>query len=156
MKKHYILTLGLGLLTAFLALSLSSCYSDDGWDDGPGPWGNSFYDNRLNGWWELVQADDMLVGRYDTNYLDFLGDGRGYYYYYRNGQPYSERMRYYCQDSGNTSTIYQINLKYGNSAPTTMTYWFTDNNGRVLWLQWLTDSGRTVTYLYRRVGGAPW
>lgn len=36
-----------------------------------------------------------------------------------------------------------------------MAYWFSDGDTS-LWLQWKTNSGRIVTYLYTRVGATPW
>lgn len=158
MKTRYLLsTIGGGMLLAICSLAFTSCDVEDEWYDGPSGWGNAFYDSRLEGIWQLVQADGIDVGRYDTNYLDFLGDGRGYYYYYRIGEPYSERMKYYCQESDSPSSRYQINLQYEYSSPVTMSYWFSDSTGRVLWLSWYDNNiDRTVTYLYRPVKGAPW
>lgn len=155
--RHLNPTLLGALLIAAIPLLLTSCYTDDDWyDDGPG-WNNGFYDGRLEGWWELVQADGVNVGRYDTNYMDFLGGGRGYYYYYNNGHPYSERLTYYCQESASPSSRYQINIRYEDGTVSTMSYWFTDSTGIALWLSWYDNSiGRTVTYLYRPVNGAPW
>lgn len=153
MKKHLNHILLLIIFTALSTGFLSSCVTDDDWGYYPDG-GNAFYDSRLEGWWVLTQANGQNVTYYDTNYLEFLGSGRGYYYYYVNGREYSERMTYFCQESGSPSSRFQINLQYGNSQPTTMTYWFTDNNDS-LWLQWLTASG-TVTYLYRPYTGTPW
>lgn len=153
MKRH-LLPIMLAI-TALLSLGMFTSCGDDGpWYDGPGGWDNSFYDNRLIGTWELIQANESSVGPNDTNYLYFRGEGRGTYYYQERGQRYSEPLSYYCQESSSPSSMYQINLKYGNGNPTTMTYWFT-NSGNSLWLQWLTNSG-TITYLYQAVNGVPW
>ena len=143
------------LLTAFaVAGGLSSCgYEDDWYPVAPNGWNNTFYDRNLNGCWQLVQANSMPVSRFDTNYLEFYGNGRGRYYYYDHGQPYSERIAYWCQVSGLGTSRYQININYEYSSPVTMSYWFTAGN--TLWLQWTTASG-PVTYLYRAVNGVNW
>ncbi len=135
---------------------LTSCTDSDYWPYSPPPgWGsNYFYDSRLYGQWELTQANSYPVGRYDTNYMDFRNNGRGWYYYYQNGRPYSEQMAYFCQRSNSNTTDYQINVQYEDGAATTMAYWFTDN-GNTLWLQWLSGA-QTNTYLYTRVSYIPW
>lgn len=148
MKKLSLLTLGLMLLPA---LSLTSCGEDDWYPSPPYGW-DSFYDNRLDGYWQLVQANDAPVGQFDTNWLYFNGNGRGMYYYYSKGERYSERIGYYCQDSSYGSSRYQINIQYEYGNPATMNYWFT---GSTLWMQWFT-SNRTITYLYRPVNSVNW
>lgn len=144
------------LLSAiFLSLALSACYVDDGWyPEPPYGWNDTFYDARLDGYWQLVQINGANIGGYDTNYLYFNGDGRGFYYYYQNRRQYWENTAYWCQDSNNGATDYQINLQYETGSPSTMNYWFTDG-GRSLWMQWRTGSG-LQTYLYRRIPAAPW
>lgn len=151
MKKSRLSLLAILLAVISCGAIFTSCDNDDPWD-GPGP--NAFYDNRLEGTWELYQANGHDVGPADTNYLYFNGDGRGTYYYLRNGREYSEPLAYFCQESLSPSSYYQINLRYGNDAPVTMSYWFTDRGYR-LWLSWLTDSG-TITYCYRPYQGYPW
>lgn len=152
MKKRVLF-----FLAAVLALAgsagLTSCVTDDGWSPAP-PYGwNAFYDSRLDGVWQLIQADGVAVGGYDVNYLEFNGRGRGYYYYYDHGYRDYERLAYYCQVSGNDNSLYQINIQYEDGSASTMSYWFT---GQRLWMQWMTGSGRTVTYVYAPVGSAPW
>lgn len=157
MKKHYLLSALTALfLTIICSVTLTSCVADDGyWPFSPPPgWGsNYFYDSRLEGSWELYQANSSPVYDDQVNYLEFFGGGRGRYYYYEYGQPYSERMGYFCQQSGSTVTNYQINIQYESGTASTMAYWFTDNN-RSLWLQW-NDKGRVVTYIYSRVYNIP-
>lgn len=134
-------------------LSLSSC--DDGyWDpDPPYGWNNSFYDSRLNGYWQLVQANSQVISGADTNYLFFNGSGRGVYYYYLNGRRFSEYTAYWCQQSGNGNSRYQINLQYQNGEASTMNYWFEGSD--LLWMQWRNQSG-VQTYIYRYYPRAPW
>lgn len=158
MKRYsFLIGLTLACIAGGSALLLNSCADDDYWPYSPPPgWGsNYFYDTRLDGAWELVQANSTPVGRYDTNYLDFYGGGHGRYYYYHNSQPLSEDMAYYCQRSNSNTTNYQINIQYESGGASTMAYWFTDNENS-LWLQWQTNGGRVVTYLYTRTGNVPW
>ncbi|MBD5204379.1 MAG: hypothetical protein HDS82_05855 [Bacteroidales bacterium] len=132
----------------------SSCVvDDDGWYPAPpSGWHNYFYDSSLYGRWELVQANGMPVGPYDTNYMDFYGDGRGTYYYYDRGNLYSEDMAYYCQYSDFGPSDTQINVQYEYGNPVTMWYWFV---GSSLYMQWNTSNGRT-TYIYRPVSYVPY
>jgi hypothetical protein len=158
MKKRYFLGL---LMTLMLAAGsstlLTGCVDSDNWPYSPPPgWGaNYFYDNRLDGTWQLTQANSAPVTLYDTNYMDFYGGGHGRYYYYSNSRPYSEEMAYFCQKSFSSTTSYQINLQYASGSASTMAYWFTDSN-RTLWLQWKTGSGQIITYLYTKISSAPW
>lgn len=158
MKKHSFL---FPLMAIFMAICcstlLTGCVDDDYWPYNPPPgWGsNYFYDSRLEGSWELTQANSAPVGTYDTNYMDFLGGGHGRYYYYSNNRPYSEEMAYFCQKSDSNTTDYQINIQYEDGSASTMAYWFTDGNN-TLWLQWRTNNGHVVTYLYSRVSSIPW
>lgn len=158
MKKTSFLT---GLLLALVAvggsLLFNSCTESDYWPYNPPPgWGsNYFYDSRLDGVWELMQANSSAVGKYDTNYLDFFGGGHGRYYYYDHSVPSSEEMAYFCQRSDSNTTNYQINIQYESGSASTMAYWFTDSNN-TLWLQWQTNGGQVVTYLYQRTGYVPW
>ena len=164
MKKHRLQTarhhIGKGLLTAALMLlmgiSLTSCYVDDGWSPVPPyGWDNTFYDTRLNGYWQLVQINSDPVGGYETNYLFFNGGGRGRYYYYDRGARYWENMAYWCQGSVSGTSDYQINIQYETAGnPTTMNYWFS-HGGNTLWMQWRTGS-RVQTYVYDAIGSAPW
>lgn len=143
------------LLLAILALAgLSACGEVDGWDPTPPSGWNTFFDRRLNGCWKLVQANGRPVAGQNVNYLDFFGSGRGRYYYYTDGNPDSERMAYWCQNSTNGASYYQMNLQYQYSSPSTVNYWFTDNQ-YYLWLQWGTGAG-VVTYVYQAVDAPGW
>lgn len=158
MKKTFWRTLlPLLLLSVGFTLLMSSCEPvDDGWGYNPPPgWGsNYFFDSRLEGSWELVQANSQPVDSYDTNYMEFYGRGHGGYFYYSRNRLISEDMAYFCQRSGSTTTNYQINIQYEDGSESTMAYWFTDN-GDSLWLQWMTTGGRTQTYIYARVNSIP-
>lgn len=151
MKKLYTLLLSLIAITS--VGMFTSC--DDGWVPGPGPGpGNDFYDGALNGFWELYQVNGSIVAPDRINYLEFNGNGRGWYYYYRNGAPLEERISYWCQYSGNSTSDYQINIRYENGSAATMAYWFT-HNGNYLWMQWYAYNQGTTTYVYRSVSGFP-
>lgn len=149
MKKIFTYCL-LAVAALACAGTLTSC--DDDYYDGPGYDFDTFIDSRLTGTWELVQANDMAVSSYDTNWLYFNGRGYGYYYYYRNGRLYREETRYYCQDAVYGSSRYQVNLFYQNGSSATMSYWFT---GSTLWMQWVSN-GRLVTYLYSPSANVPY
>lgn len=151
MKRNITKTILSLVLTIVCGGIFTSC-DDDGWIPvGPG-WNDTFYDSKLRGSWQLVQANGRPVGGYDTNYLEFFGGGRGRYYYYENGVLYSEQMGYWCQYNGygENNNIY-ISYEYGN--PSTMTYWFSDYYN-TLWLKWITNSG-TVLYQYRYYENVP-
>ena len=128
--RSFLFPLISALMAGGSSIVLTGCVDDDYWPYSP-------------------------VGPYDTNYMDFYGDGHGRYYYYRNSHPYSEEMAYFCQRSGSTTTNYQINIQYEDGTGSTMAYWFTDG-GNTLWLQWQTGNGRVMTYLYDRVSYIPW
>lgn len=134
--RSFLFPLISALMAGGSSIVLTGCVDDDYWPYSPPPgWGaNYFYDSRLDGSWELVQANSSPVDPYDTNYMDFYGDGHGRYYYYRNSHPYSEEMAYFCQRSRSTTTNYQINIQYEDGTGSTMAYWFTDG-GNTLWLQ---------------------
>jgi lipoprotein len=156
-RRSALFTLAAALLIGGASTMLTGCADDDYWPYNPPPgWGaNYFYDSRLEGSWELTQDNSAPVGSYDTNYMDFFGGGHGRYYYYYNNRPASEEMAYFCQKSGSQTSNYQINIQYEDGSASTMAYWFTDSDD-TLWLQWKTNSGQTVTYLYTRIKGAPW
>ncbi len=139
-----------------LSVGLSSCYVDVGWmPSPPSGWSETFYDSRLTGYWQLMEINGTYVSRYDTNYLYFGGAGRGRYYYYDRGQAYWENTAYWCQESVNSASRYQINLQYETTgSPTTMNYWFEDG-GYVLCMQWFTGN-RVQTYVYKAINYAPW
>lgn len=144
------------LLTVGIILSsaMTSCESDDYWYDDPGYY-DTFYDQNLTGYWELVQVDSHGVVGYDKNYLSFSGRGYGEYYYWDGGRPYVMPTGYVCQYSNSGVSDYQMNLAYGDGRPTTINYWFT-NGGRTLWMQWREYDGYVSTYVYDRIYRAPW
>lgn len=159
MKKHlYTFSLLAMLMAAGSSVALTGCGEfddDDYWPFNPPPgWGsNYFYDTRLVGVWELTQYNSQPVGRYSVNYMEFYGGGRGEYYYYDDYELEDEDMAYFCQQSGSTTTSYQINVQYEEGGMSTMAYWFTDGGSR-LWMQWQTG-GQTQTYIYTKVAYAP-
>lgn len=127
-----------------LSLPLAGC-SD--WEPGYGPApGYDFYDNALTGCWELLMINGRPVAQSETNYLEFYGNGRGSYSYYYNGIPRQERMSYWCEDSYNSVSAYEVNISYAGSRPMTMNYWF-GPGGTYLYLDWDTNRG-PVTYTY--------
>ncbi len=144
----------LALVGGGLMMAATSC-TVDGWGPLPPSGWNTFYDQRLTGKWQLLQANGRPVGGYDTNYMDFYGSGRGMYYYYDNTYPYQERMAYWCQQGSSVSSNYEINIQYEGGGASTMNYWFTDGGTR-LWMSWMTNGGNTVTYVYRSVSYINW
>ena len=136
--------------------ALTSCDTDDyTWAPGPpSGWYDYFADQRLNGCWQLIQANGRPVGGYDVNYMDFYGNGRGRYYYFSAGRPTSERMAYWCEENWGGVSGYVMNIQYEYSNPATVDYWFTDGNRR-LWLQWSTGGG-VVTYVYAPSADPGW
>lgn len=146
----------LALLTAVIVslATFTSCGDVDTWWGNP-PYGYTFDDSRLNGYWQLVQYNSDPVDIDDANYMYFNGNGFGYYYYLQNGRPRTEQIRYGCQDSTSGASNYQINIQYQYSSPVTMSYWFTHGND-TLWMQWQTSGGRVQTYVYDRINRAPW
>ncbi|MCM1219041.1 MAG: hypothetical protein NC548_31550 [Lachnospiraceae bacterium] len=155
MKKTVLLK---SLAVAALIVTASSVFvacDSDYWDPyPPSGWDTNFWDSRLDGYWQLIQINSQPVSNADTNWLFFNGSGRGIYYYYFNGQRYSELTAYWCQPSVSGQTRYQLNLEYqSTSTPTTINYWFEGTD--VLWMQWRNQSG-IQTYIYRYYGRAPW
>lgn len=153
MKKRWMSVLRLTVVAAGLAMTLGSC-TVDGWGPLPPTGWNTFYDQRLNGKWQLVQANGRPVTGYAVNYMAFYGSGSGMYYYYSQGYPYRERMAYWCQQGGSVSNQYEINIQYEGGGASTMNYWFTDGGSR-LWMSWM-DGGSTVTYVYAPVSYINW
>lgn len=150
--------LHIGLLLAVLSLwaisAFTSCSDDSGYWVGAPPQGwNVYYDSRLNGDWQLIQANGRDVTGDATNYLEFFGDGVGRYSYYSNGRLYSERTNYWCNKAYSAGSNMQMNIKYESGQAATMLYWFTDN-ANLLWMSWSTGSG-TVTYVYRYLQRIP-
>ena len=154
MKKLLLKTVGLAALFVVSLTTLTGCGNINVWWDDPGPGWNTFHDNRLRGYWQLVQYNGYNVGGYDTNYLYFNGSGSGFYYYYDRGYRQREQIRYWSQDSYGGYN-YQLNLQYQYSGSSISSYWFTNNNN-YLWMQWTSYGGRTETYVYGRIAYAPW
>lgn len=157
-KAAFRIFAGIALLAA--SFGLTSCDDDPWYDDWggnyypPNGWNDTFYDSRLNGYWELIQYNSYPVHPDDANWFYFHGNGRGQYFYLQNGDEYTQRMRYWCQYSNTGTSRYQINIQYEDGSAETTNYWFPDNN--TLMMQWMTAGGRTETYVYDRVGYAPW
>ena len=150
MKKLYLLTI------ICLLLGLSSCgYVDyDGWDpEPPYGWDDSFYDPDLDGTWELYLVNSSHVYDDEVNYIQFYGDGRGYYCYYDRGYRESERIAYWCPRAVGGASSRQINIQYEYGNPSTMNYWFTDSY--TLWMQWRNSYG-VLTYVYKAIPRLPW
>ena len=152
MKKHLLCL----PLLAMLLLMLPSCGDINYWSpEPPNGWNNTFYDNNITGCWQLYQVDSDYVRGDEVNYMQFLGDGRGWYYYYSRGSQEVERLAYWCQRSVNATSSLQINIDYEYSNPSTMNYWFSDSD--TLWMQWRTYNGTVHTYVYKYYGRtAPW
>lgn len=153
MKRHLLLGL-IALISLGGATALTSCSSDSDSTWSPAaPYGwKTFYDSRLIGTWALVQADGETVTGDQVNYLSFLGQGKGQYYYYSQGQKEQQDMRYFCQLAGD-GMPYQINIQYADGSASTMNYWF---SGTRLYMEWQTASGQDVTYVYTNNYNTPW
>lgn len=148
--RRMLFTIAGALAMAASSLSLTGCAVDVGWDPTPPyGWNDTFYDSDLIGCWRLTTVNSAYVSGYSTNYLYFDGRGRGEYFYYDNGRPYTENIAYWCQHSNSGSSYFQVNIQYESSySPTTMNYWFSDN-GHTLWMQWRNSYGlQTYTYTY--------
>lgn len=134
-------------------VAIVSCGLFSGCDDYYGPdygYGPEFYDSDLIGTWELISINGGGVSPGERNYLQFIGRGRGNYYYYSGGVPYRESMSYWCEDAYSSTYLY---LSYSGSRPEAMRYWFSGN--LTLWLEWHTVQGR-VTYGYQYIDRSPW
>ncbi|MCM1369558.1 MAG: hypothetical protein NC204_04220 [Candidatus Amulumruptor caecigallinarius] len=141
-------------LLCVMTFGLSSCVddNDDWWNP---PQGYDYIDNRLTGYWALVQYNSENVSAADANYMYFNGNGYGTYYYLENGYNERESLRYWCQNSNTGASNFQINIQYQYGGASTMSYWFTHGDN-TLWMQWRTSGGRVQTYVYDRVYRAPW
>lgn len=151
--KKYIHCL---MATMMMLPMLSGCgYVDyDGWNpEPPYGWDNTFCDQDLTGCWQLYQINSEYVSGDAVNFMQFNGDGRGYYYYYDRGYREEERIAYWCQHSVSGSSALQVNIQYEYGRPSTMNYWFTDRY--TLWMQWRNSYG-VQTYVYKEVPRAPW
>lgn len=149
MKKNLIYF----AISAIALLTLPSCGYMDTWDPEP-PYGwDSYSDPDLTGTWELYQVNSQYVRGDEVNYMQFNGNGRGYYYYYDRGYRETEKLAYWCQRSVSGTSTMQINIQYEYGNPSTMNYWFTDRN--TLWMQWRNSNG-VQTYVYKYYSGLPW
>ena len=153
MKTSVVTKLNRGAMALMLmtVMLLSSCGDVDVIAPGIG---GGYDDPRLEGYWQLVNVNGRPVGGYESNFLEFYGDGYGKYYYYRNGTPRSERISYWSQLSNYGYSDYQINIRYQSGQASTMNYWFTDG-GRTLCMRWNSADG-VYTYAYARVSGIGW
>ncbi|MDE7421806.1 MAG: hypothetical protein K2N35_16570 [Muribaculaceae bacterium] len=141
-------------LFAVLMLILPSCGDINYWDpEPPGGWNDTFYDQQLNGCWQLYQVNSDYVRGDQVNYMYFNGDGRGTYFYYDHGYQETERLAYWCQRPVGGATTLQINIQYEYGNPSTMNYWFSDGN--TLWMQWRNSYG-VQTYVYKYINRIPW
>lgn len=147
--KSLVKSMSLSKVAAFALfltaiLSLQSCV---GWEPAPGPGYNQrFYDTALTGAWELVSINGMTVAPSNSNFFRFYGNGRGAYYYYVNGIPRKENISYWCEDSFNSVSRYELYVSYEGSSPSPMNYWFS-SSGNYLTMQWYSDRGLT-RYVY--------
>lgn len=165
LKKHIINTRHIAFkimsvaLLVLASVGLSGCYIDGGvWSPAPPyGWNNTFYDQNLNGYWQLEMINGSYVYGDNVNYMYFGGNGRGRYYYYNYGSRYWENTAYWCQDAVSGYSNYQINIQYETSgSPSTMNYYLADR-GRTLVFQWFDQySGRSVEYVYTRISYQPW
>lgn len=143
----------MSILTALLLL-LPSCGDFNSWDpEPPGGWNDTFYDQDLTGCWQLYQVNSNYVRGDEVNYMYFNGDGRGTYFYYDRGYQETERLAYWCQRSVSGTSSLQINIQYEYGSPSTMNYWFSDND--TLWMQWRNSAG-VQTYVYKYINRVPW
>lgn len=158
--KRYMLRFMQATMIVVLSLLgssvLTSCIVvNDPWDGDGGYVNNIYYDSYLTGVWQLYSVNGSPVGGTQTNWLQFNGNGRGYYFYFNYGNRMVMNMNYECMDGYNnyygSNTI--LNLYYGNDLnPQSMYYWYEGNS---LVMQW-SDRYQTTTYVYRAVPNAPW
>lgn len=148
MKRIVSNPLILSLLAISMMLSLSSCevhhsYPPPGYD-------NSGIDRDLTGTWELAYVNGSPVYGYETNWLDFYGNGNGMYYYNDGGITYELPFDYYSEYGyDNWLCIYYADGSYAE-----MNYWF-NHDLTILYLEW-TSRGRRVTYTYYWVDNMYW
>lgn len=149
-------TLIAAVAAILMAAGLTGCISNDNpsWVEPVSK--KSFLDTRLSGYWALEQYKGAEAIGSDTDYMYFIGDGRGLYYWRARGKEHTEQLSYWSQPAVSGDSKSQVNIQYGYAQPVTANYWFTDSDN-ILWLQWNTaDSGEAETYVYRRIDGAPW
>lgn len=158
MKNRFLFKTLAAMALLVPVLGLTSCSNDDdddGWWGGPPQGWNTFFDRALTGTWQLVQADGKDVTGFSTNFMTFYSNGTGYYYEYEEGELDREEIRYWCQNTDTTESGKQINIQYDDDAQdsATMSYWFTDGD---LWLQWMNNKdNKVVTYVYSKVESIP-
>lgn len=134
------------------AISFTSCDDGDDYWWGPND-NNQYYDSNLIGTWQLVEANGQAVTPSDTNYLEFLTGGRGYYFYYTGGIQATQRTLWVCNAGYYRDSV---TIRYQDGRQSTMNYWFTDG-ANYLYLQWRTANGNQYTYVYRYLGNqVPW
>ncbi len=139
-------------IIGMLLLLLPSC-DVNYWNPEPPSGWDTFYDQDLTGCWQLYQVNSNYVRGDEVNYMYFNGDGRGTYYYWDRGYQETERLAYWCQRSVSGASTLQINIKYEYGSPSTMNYWFSDND--TLWMQWRNSYG-VQTYVYKYINRVPW
>ncbi len=139
-------------IIGMLLLLLPSC-DVNYWNPEPPSGWDTFYDQDLTGCWQLYQVNSNYVRGDEVNYMYFNGDGRGTYYYWDRGYQETERLAYCCQRSVSGASTLQINIKYEYGSPSTMNYWFSDND--TLWMQWRNSYG-VQTYVYKYINRVPW
>ncbi len=139
-------------IIGMLLLLLPSC-DVNYWNPEPPSGWDTFYDQDLTGCWQLYQVNSNYVRGDEVNYMYFNGDGRGTYYYWDRGYQETERLAYWCQRSGSGASTLHINIKYEYGSPSTMNYWFSDND--TLWMQWRNSYG-VQTYVYKYINRVPW
>ena len=158
MKKITLTKLGGSLLLLCVSLmacvSFTSCDSDgdDWW--GTGPYGWTFDDSRLTGFWQLIDYNGAQISPNEANYLYFNGNGSGTYYYLTGGKEERESLRYWCQDAVSGSTNYQVNIRYQYTSPLTCNYYFSNGNNLLI-MTWYAN-GVQYNYTYTRIQNAPW
>lgn len=144
--------LSMTAIAILAAISFTAC--DDGDDDywwGTGT--NTYYDTNLYGTWELIQINERAVTGEQTNYLEFTGQGMGYYFYYSGGLQNTQRINWICNAGYNRDTI---SIRYQDGSTSTMNYYF-GSGADYLYLQWNTAQGNVMTYCYRYIGNrTPW
>lgn len=130
-------------LTALSSCEIYSSYPPPGHND-------TGYDRNLTGSWELAYVNGHGVYGYETNWLDFYGDGYGVYYYNDGPYTYELPFDYYCQyDYDNWLCIHYADGTYAE-----MVYWF-NHDFTTLYLEWYSH-GQRVVYTYFRVDYMYW
>lgn len=137
----------ISLITLCLAvfLPLTSC-EDSYPPPGVNPGEGGYYpdvDSDLIGSWQLAYVNGRPVDGYNTNYLDFYGNGTGDYYYYEMGEEYALGFDFWCEYDYGGQYLY---INYYDGTRAEMSYWF-NSSYDVLYLQW-QSGGQLITYTY--------